>query len=44
MYIHIADFTDDNVRMILPPIFGRSSTYRLYLYGYGLGNPDWHGV
>ena len=39
MYIHIADFSDDNVRMILPPTSsGQASTVRTYTVS-GLANP-----
>ena len=39
MHIHIADFADDNVRMILPPSSdGQGSVVRTYTVS-GLGNP-----
>ena len=39
MYIHIADNTDDNIRMILPPTSnGQASIVRTYTVG-GLGTP-----
>ena len=34
MHIHIADFFDDNVRMILPPSADGGSLYCFHLYGY----------
>ena len=44
MHIHIADFTDNNVRMILPPSVGGEAPI-VYTYTVsGLGNPFWHDV
>ena len=38
-HIHIADFTDDNVRMILPPTSGGQASI-VYTYTVsGLGSP-----